>query len=223
MLQVCNPRAFRIVRGYDIKSNDFAPNLERGKDSIVTLAVDAVNAGAGKLEAELQLPSGDRIKTEVVVSKERADVRFSPYEPGEYSLSVKFNGFPLPFCPLKGRLMMDEDDEDSAPASTSGQVKLTGVGLVKARVNEDNYFMIGTLRALAGADLLLKLHCCFRWLQVFYWFPSRLFTPPRESEWREHGRGCGAAVRRQRRVRGQLQPQTAGELFAQYNLGRATC
>ena len=83
----------------------------------------------------------------------RADIRFRPFEIGEYSLFIKFNGYLLPFCPLKGLAGIARNSSSNLNANAegaTGKVRLTGVGLIKALCNEDNYFLIDGSKAAKG-------------------------------------------------------------------------
>ena len=63
------PKNVRILRGFDQKSGEFVPELAPDVETHLVFGLE--NAGNGKLEAELILPSGDRSKVDVHTVKER--------------------------------------------------------------------------------------------------------------------------------------------------------
>lgn len=70
---------------------------------------------------------------------------FRPVEEGEHRVTIKHNGFALPWSPLKGWA----SDDAGQPAQT-GKVKLTGVGLVRANCHENNFFIVDGSKARPG-------------------------------------------------------------------------
>ena len=142
-VNICHPKSIKVLRGYDVQNSNFSPSLSKGGESAVVLFIG--DAGPGKLEAELVSPSGGKVKADVTSQKDRAEIRFKALEGGEYALYIKFNGFLLPFCPMRGLV-----DDNNRTHGTTGKVKLTGMGLVKAQCHEDNFFLIDGSKAAKG-------------------------------------------------------------------------
>jgi len=162
---VSDPTSARLVRGYDAaNARDFSPRLSVGTESRVVVQLDEAAAGHGKLEAELLLVEREeRTKAEVLrVAPDRFEIRFWPSSPGEHALTVRHNGFPLSFSPLRGwagagpegALNGNANGVSSPPingmAAGVGKVRLTGVGLVRATVGEANYFVVDGSKAAPG-------------------------------------------------------------------------
>ena len=118
---ICSPNSIKITRGFDLSTGCFSPKLAKGEDTVVGLYIG--DAGPGKVEAELRPPSGGKVKTDVVSNQDKAEIRFRPYEEGDYLLHIRYNGFVLGFCPMAGFL-----DGRKKSASTTGKVRLTGMG-----------------------------------------------------------------------------------------------
>ena len=119
---ICCPNSIKITHGFDMSNNCFSPRLTKGEDTVVGLYIG--DAGPGKVEAELIPPSGGKVKTDVVSSQDKAEIRFRPYEEGDYLLHIRYNGFVLNFCPMAGFL-----DGGKKSASTTGKIRLTGMGM----------------------------------------------------------------------------------------------
>ena len=175
-------RSIRLLGGFDRAARDFSPRLCAGVESRLQLGLDEREAGpGGKLEAEVTQVDGDkqlmdssaRRKADVVrVADARVEVRFIPLAGGEHALSLKYNGFPLAFSPLRGWAASSEmvriftfrgvvsfqlsffslQDHHGPPSSQHGKVKLTGMGLARAVANEPNFFLIdGSKGGVSGA------------------------------------------------------------------------
>ena len=118
---ICSPKSIKITCGFDLSTGCFSPELIKGVDTVVGLYIG--DAGPGKLEAELRPPSGGKVKTDVVSTQDKAEIRFRPYEEGDYLLHVRYNGFILDFCPMAGHLRSGK-----SAATSAGKVRLTGMG-----------------------------------------------------------------------------------------------
>ena len=90
----------------------------------------------------------------------RGEIRFRPQENGMYDLHIKYNGFLLPLCPIKGSTASSPNQKSRAMTTVAssassnnivGKVRLTGVGLVKAVCNENNFFIIDGSKAATQA------------------------------------------------------------------------
>ena len=120
-VNICCPNSIKIIGGFDLSTSSFSPKLSKGEETVVGLYIG--DAGPGKVEAELTPPSGGKVKTDVVSKQDKAEIRFRPYEEGDYHLYIRYSGFVLNFCPMTGFL-----DSGKKSASTNGKVRLTGMG-----------------------------------------------------------------------------------------------
>jgi hypothetical protein len=82
-----------------------------------------------------------------VAHKDKAEVRFVPYEEGEYTLHVRYNGFMLPYCPMIGLLHGAGGggrDQPMQAATTTGKVRLTGKCNTTASLITSGEIIMGT-------------------------------------------------------------------------------
>ena len=68
-VNVCNPKAIKLLSGYNPETGGFSPKLSRDRDTIVVVYLG--EAGPGKLEAELTRPSGSTVKVDVHPAHDR--------------------------------------------------------------------------------------------------------------------------------------------------------
>ncbi len=161
----------------------FNDRLVVGAEATVTLA-GLTQAGPGKLEAELtnldvdeKQPldvaiSGDRSACDInslkviihnthssVATFNRAEIRFRPSSSGDHSLSLRHNGFALPFSPLRTRASGSLNSPSGALVGPppGGKVRLTGLGLLRAVRGQTNAFTIDGSQSDAPAGAAPKV------------------------------------------------------------------
>lgn len=146
--KISNAKAVVPVGGWNRLLDDqgmaeFIPGEE------TLLELDVTKAGPGQLQSEVLTQYGE-VKSFVEPVDNRLLLRFTPRDPVQHNLVLRWNGKPLARSPIKlvpttsnrGNIVADYSAHNSSSNQLAGKVRLTGQGLVSAVCGEDNHFTI---------------------------------------------------------------------------------
>ena len=169
-------------KAFDASQARLALEEEAEVGKSCSFLIDAAKAGAGNMEIIVSVDGRNVPNYVQAESQAKFKVSFTPQEPKEHIISVKFNGFPVPGSPMKCPVSGEASDSRrttsplaaasaSSPSKSSEEIRLVG-DLAVAQVGKPKRFSIDSPRRNAECNVVVTGQSLF--LLLYHLFLTNL-------------------------------------------------